>query len=253
MRALGGTEMDGSKLSPPPSPLRRRVLEDVTNTSSGSGSNQKQIGHLSGTEEVEEESEADGSVDVKEFNAIKGNLITLCTSASVHVKQALRWEDPAMTDVRRTGPPPTDLWASFHAKSAGGSNTNRTTYNNSLSTSTQQHIPKSSKSQPAPDFTRMTMPQLKQHVQTCLNVLSHAQRGEYLAWATHEANVRATEKAVKCMQVSLSLGLSLGFKGLFLYTVGILFNVECCIRQLSCSSIILYSITSIAYNYNTDI
>ena len=34
-------------------------------------------------------------------------------------------------------------------------------------------------------------------------------------------------------------------KGLFLYTVGILCSVECCIR--------LYSITSIAHNHHTDI
>ena len=42
-------------------------------------------------------------------------------------------------------------------------------------------------------------------------------------------------------------------KGLFLYTVNFLFYVECCIRQLWCSSTVLYSITSIAYNYHTDI
>ena len=40
--------------------------------------------------------------------------------------------------------------------------------------------------------------------------------------------------------LSLSLSLRLMFKVLFIYTVGILFHVECCIRQLWCSSIILY-------------
>ena len=48
--------------------------------------------------------------------------------------------------------------------------------------------------------------------------------------------------------VQVSLSLSLGFKGLFLDTVGILCNLECCIRQLWCSSIILYKNTSIIYN-----
>ena len=45
---------------------------------------------------------------------------------------------------------------------------------------------------------------------------------------------------------------SLRFKGI-LYTVGILCDVECCIRQLSYPSTILYNITSIAYNHHTDI
>ena len=58
------------------------------------------------------------------------------------------------------------------------------------------------------------------------------------------------------LQVSPSLSLSLrlkgfkGFKGVFLYTVGVLFHVEWCIRQLSCSSTILY-ITIIAYRHHT--
>ena len=51
------------------------------------------------------------------------------------------------------------------------------------------------------------------------------------------------------MQVSPSLR----FKGLFLYTIDVLFYVEWCIRQPRCSSIILYNITSIAYNHYTDI
>ena len=52
-------------------------------------------------------------------------------------------------------------------------------------------------------------------------------------------------------QVSLSLRLRL--KGLFLYTGGIFCHMEWCIGQLWCSFIILYNITSIAYNYHTDI
>ena len=42
-------------------------------------------------------------------------------------------------------------------------------------------------------------------------------------------------------------------QSLFLYTVGILCNVECCIRQLWCSSTIFYHIISIAYNHQTDL
>ena len=51
----------------------------------------------------------------------------------------------------------------------------------------------------------------------------------------------------------VSLSLSLGVKGLYLYTVGILCHVECCIRQLWCSSIILYNITSIAHDHHINI
>ena len=41
------------------------------------------------------------------------------------------------------------------------------------------------------------------------------------------------------------------FKGLLLYTVDILFHVDWwCIRQLSCPSIIIYNITSMAYNHH---
>ena len=47
--------------------------------------------------------------------------------------------------------------------------------------------------------------------------------------------------------------VSLALKGPLLYTVGILCNAEWCIRQLWCSSTILYSITSIAFNHHTDI
>ena len=53
--------------------------------------------------------------------------------------------------------------------------------------------------------------------------------------------------------VQVSLSLSLRFKGLLLYTVGVLFHMECCIRQLWRSLIVLYSITSIASNHYTDI
>ena len=55
------------------------------------------------------------------------------------------------------------------------------------------------------------------------------------------------------MQVGRGRSLSLTLKGLFLYTVGILFHMVWCIRQLWCPSIIICSITSIAYNYHTDI
>ena len=55
------------------------------------------------------------------------------------------------------------------------------------------------------------------------------------------------------LQVSLSPSLSLGLKGIFLYTLGILFHVECCIRQLLCSSIIICNITSILHNHHTNI
>ena len=50
-------------------------------------------------------------------------------------------------------------------------------------------------------------------------------------------------------QVSLILTLNLKF----LYTTGTLCHVECCIRQLWCSSNILQHITSIAYNHHTDV
>ena len=50
--------------------------------------------------------------------------------------------------------------------------------------------------------------------------------------------------------------LNLRLKGLVLYTgvlvQCVLFHVVRCIRQLWCSSIILYNITSIAYNHHTD-
>ena len=39
----------------------------------------------------------------------------------------------------------------------------------------------------------------------------------------------------------------------WLYTVGVLFHVECYIRQLWCSSIISFNSTTIAYNQCTDI
>ena len=45
---------------------------------------------------------------------------------------------------------------------------------------------------------------------------------------------------------------SLTLKGLFLYTVGVLFHAECCIRQLWHSSTISCNITIIAYNHYTD-
>ena len=49
--------------------------------------------------------------------------------------------------------------------------------------------------------------------------------------------------------------VSLTFKWLLLYTVGVLFpiEIEWCITQLCYSSVISYNITSIAYNHHTDI
>ena len=50
--------------------------------------------------------------------------------------------------------------------------------------------------------------------------------------------------------------LSLGWTSelwLYLYTIGVLFHVECCIRKLWCSSIIFLNINSIAYNHHTNI
>ena len=43
------------------------------------------------------------------------------------------------------------------------------------------------------------------------------------------------------------------FKGIFLYTGGVLFHMECYIRKLWYSSIILYSTKSIACNIYTNI
>ena len=56
----------------------------------------------------------------------------------------------------------------------------------------------------------------------------------------------------KLDRVSAALGRSkirIMIEGSFLYNVGILFHVECCIRQLRCSSIISCNITSIVYNH----
>ena len=52
---------------------------------------------------------------------------------------------------------------------------------------------------------------------------------------------------------SRSLSLRLMFKGLFLYTVGIFCNLECCIRQLWCCSIILHDSITIAQYRRTNI
>ena len=48
------------------------------------------------------------------------------------------------------------------------------------------------------------------------------------------------------------LQVSTRFKGLLLYTGGVLFHVECCIRELRCSSIVLHNITSITYVRHTN-
>jgi len=50
-------------------------------------------------------------------------------------------------------------------------------------------------------------------------------------------------------EVEVLRKVSLRLKSLFLYTVGILYHAEWCIRQLWCSSIILYNITSISYHH----
>ena len=60
-------------------------------------------------------------------------------------------------------------------------------------------------------------------------------------------------KAFQQMDLQVSLSLRLMFKGLFLYTVGILFNVEWRIKQIWCSLIILCNIISVTYNNYTDI
>ena len=54
------------------------------------------------------------------------------------------------------------------------------------------------------------------------------------------------------MRVSLSLRFRTR-RGILLYTSGVFLHVECCIRQLWCSSIISCNITIIAYNHYTDI
>ena len=52
---------------------------------------------------------------------------------------------------------------------------------------------------------------------------------------------------------AIQVGLSRSeVKGPFLYTVGCLFHVGWCIRQLGCFCIIFYHNTSIAYNHHTD-
>ena len=56
---------------------------------------------------------------------------------------------------------------------------------------------------------------------------------------------RQDEELGRKRQVSLSLSLTL--KGLILYTSGVLFHVECCIRYTASSSVLLpYSIISLA-------
>ena len=77
-----------------------------------------------------------------------------------------------------------------------------------------------------------------------------------------DAQVRAAVQGIRKRRAGtlvskghlLQVSLSLGLKGLYLYTGGVLRNVEWYIRQPLCSSIILYSIiTSIAYNDHTNI
>ena len=53
-------------------------------------------------------------------------------------------------------------------------------------------------------------------------------------------------------ELALQVCLCLRSKGLYLYIGGVLSNADCCIRQLSCFSIIHHNITNIVYNYHTD-
>ena len=64
---------------------------------------------------------------------------------------------------------------------------------------------------------------------------------------------RRTQAASDQVSRSLSLSLSLRFKGLFLCTDGVLFHVGWCIIQLACPSAILYNITNIAHDQYTNI
>ena len=65
--------------------------------------------------------------------------------------------------------------------------------------------------------------------------------------------IHTSSEFAEAVSMQVSLSLNLGLKGILLYTACILCTVECCIRQLWCSSIMLYNITSIAYNHYTDI
>ena len=71
----------------------------------------------------------------------------------------------------------------------------------------------------------------------------------FFAHWTHHFHPRSVAEhdriRLRRQQVSLSLNLSLRLKGLYFYTVGVLCNVDWCIRQLWCSSIISYNTTSI--------
>jgi len=84
-------------------------------------------------------------------------------------------------------------------------------------------------------------------VQTYNQVKEKVSYFETLSTAAQEREV-AMQAEKNALQVSIE-----EFKGLFFYTVVILCHVEWCIRQLWCSSAILYSITSIAHDHHTDI
>jgi len=53
-------------------------------------------------------------------------------------------------------------------------------------------------------------------------------------------------------RLATTMEVSRTLKGLFLYNVGILCNMEWCVRWLYCSSTIFYIITSISYNHHTN-
>ena len=76
-------------------------------------------------------------------------------------------------------------------------------------------------------------------------------KSAYIKERAEERTARMTGRIGKSTSMSLSI-LRVGLLLYLLYTGGILFHVEGCIRQLWCSLIILYSITKIAYNHHTD-
>ena len=60
------------------------------------------------------------------------------------------------------------------------------------------------------------------------------------------------ESALNELALQVCLCLCLRSEGLYLYIGSVLSNADCCIRQLSCFSIIHHNITNIVYNYHTD-
>ena len=88
--------------------------------------------------------------------------------------------------------------------------------------------------------------QAAKRAQKAYSKTSLVQRASYLDSILRECQKREEDFAqVLHRQIGcpLQVSLSLRFKGLLLYTNGILFNLECS------SSIMLYNVTSIAYNH----